>query len=147
MPHEVIALGDTRRPTLPGTSDASDLVSVPEVPGPSHVDHEAVPLTSCRDATSASAARGWRGRPPARAGRSGGNRWPTARGGTSPQTRLRSGSTAAWCPPRRVLPLRLRHCAAEEAGHMGTTPYPCEGCGADRFGPFLGIAKVPTRDT
>jgi hypothetical protein len=30
---------------------------------------------------------------------------------------------------------------------MGTTPYPCEGCGVDRFGPFLGIAKVPSRDT
>ena len=30
---------------------------------------------------------------------------------------------------------------------MGTTPYPCEGCGVARFSPFLGIAKVPTRDT
>jgi hypothetical protein len=43
MPHDVIALRDTRRPTIPGTSDASDLVSVREVPGPSHVDHEALP--------------------------------------------------------------------------------------------------------
>jgi hypothetical protein len=30
---------------------------------------------------------------------------------------------------------------------MGTTPYPCEGCGIDRFHPFLGIANVPTRHT
>jgi hypothetical protein len=30
---------------------------------------------------------------------------------------------------------------------MGTTPYPCEGCGVDRFRPFLGIANVPTRHT
>jgi hypothetical protein len=30
---------------------------------------------------------------------------------------------------------------------MGTTPYPCEGCGVDRLGPFLGIAKVPDKRT
>ena len=30
---------------------------------------------------------------------------------------------------------------------MGTTPYPCEGCGVDRSGPFLGITKAPTRET
>jgi hypothetical protein len=30
---------------------------------------------------------------------------------------------------------------------MGTTPYPREGCGVDRFGPFLGIADVPARHT
>jgi hypothetical protein len=30
---------------------------------------------------------------------------------------------------------------------MGTTPYPCEGCGVDRSGPFLGIANVPDKRT
>jgi hypothetical protein len=30
---------------------------------------------------------------------------------------------------------------------MGTTPYPCEGCGVDRSGPFLGIANVPDKST
>ena len=30
---------------------------------------------------------------------------------------------------------------------MGTTPYPCEGCGVDRLGPFLGMANVPDKRT
>jgi hypothetical protein len=30
---------------------------------------------------------------------------------------------------------------------MGTTPYPRDGCGVDRVGPFLGIADVPASRT
>jgi hypothetical protein len=138
----------TRRDVIaasPGTSNASQQGSASEVPGTSSADHEASPraVMNCRGATRANAARGGRESRLAPVRQSAGSRSPAADGGTSPQTRSRSGNTDAWCPPR--VPLLRSLCAAKEAPHMGTTPYPVGGYGAEASGAFLGHRQLRIR--